>query len=208
MAIQEIYNCIIELNMEPMADLVRGELDAGAPASGILREGMIAALDEVGNRFAEGKMYIPEMLFAAQVFNAGLEVLKPHLVADDTRSAGTVVIGTVKGDLHDIGKNLVTMMLEGGGFKVIDLGVDVETSAFLEAAKADQADILALSALLTTTMPAMKETVAKCKGEEPGIRIMVGGAPVSHAYAKEIGADGYADDAPGAVRMARQLLGG
>ncbi|MEW6263223.1 MAG: corrinoid protein [Thermodesulfobacteriota bacterium] len=206
MAIMDIYKCILELNIEPIADLVRKELEAGRPASTILQEGMIAALDEVGNRFAAGEMFVPEMLFAAKVFNTGLDVLKPRLAASDAKPAGTVVIGTVKGDLHDIGKNLVAMMLEGGGFRVIDLGVDIDTEKFIKAVKENQAQILALSALLTTTMPAMKSTILDCRQKGLKMKFMVGGAPVSQGYAEEIGADGYAADAPGAVQLARQLL--
>jgi 5-methyltetrahydrofolate--homocysteine methyltransferase len=152
-------------------------------------------------------MFLPEMLAAAQAMRAGLEVIKPLLSEADAQAAGIVVIGTVKGDLHDIGKDLVGMMLEGAGYRVIDLGVDVHTEAFLRAVEENTTHIVALSALLTTTMPAMRETISILKQRKVRAKIIVGGAPVTQSFADQIGADGYADDAPGAVALVRRLLG-
>ncbi|MGD8386755.1 MAG: corrinoid protein [Desulfobacteraceae bacterium] len=208
MAIQDIYQSVLEFQAKDMAGLVQQELDAGTEITEILNSGLIAALDEVGERFSRGELFIPEMLQAAQIAQTGLDVLKPLLTESDTRSAGTVVIGTVKGDLHDIGKSLVKMMLKGAGFQVVDLGVDVSTEAFVQAVEENQADILALSALLTTTMPAMQETVARFRENGFSVKIMVGGAPITEEYAEKIGADGYAGDASQAVPLARRLLAG
>jgi 5-methyltetrahydrofolate--homocysteine methyltransferase len=208
MAIQDIYQSVLEFQAKDMAGLVQQELDAGTEITEILNSGLIAALDEVGERFSRGELFIPEMLQAAQIAQTGLDVLKPLLTESDTRSAGTVVIGTVKGDLHDIGKSLVRMMLKGAGFQVVDLGVDVSTEAFVQAVEENQADILALSALLTTTMPAMQETVARFRENGFSVKIMVGGAPITEEYAEKIGADGYAGDASQAVPLARRLLAG
>jgi 5-methyltetrahydrofolate--homocysteine methyltransferase len=208
MAIQDIYQSVLEFQAKDMAVLVQQELDAGTEITEILNSGLIAALDEVGERFSRGELFIPEMLQAAQIAQTGLDVLKPLLTESDTRSAGTVVIGTVKGDLHDIGKSLVKMMLKGAGFQVVDLGVDVSTEAFVQAVEENQADILALSALLTTTMPAMQETVARFRENGFSVKIMVGGAPITEEYAEKIGADGYAGDASQAVPLARRLLAG
>jgi 5-methyltetrahydrofolate--homocysteine methyltransferase len=162
-------------------------------------------MDAVGKAFSEGELYVPEMLMAAQTMKAGLEILKPKLGGSGAASAGVIVMGTVKGDLHDIGKNLVGMMLEGGGFEVHDLGVDVEAKTFVEAVKQHNASIVGLSALLTTTMPAMEETVAALKEAGLNIKVMIGGAPVTQAYADKIGASGYSEDAPSAVELARKL---
>jgi len=163
-------------------------------------------MDEVGRRFSEGDLFVPEMLRAAKTMQSGLEVLKPHLIQTDSQNKGIVVFGTVQGDMHDVGKNLVTMMLGGGGFKVVDVGVDVETRKFIDAVKEHNAKVVGLSALLTTTMPAMGETLAALKEEFPDIKVMVGGAPVTQSFAGNIGADGYADDAAGAVTLTRKLM--
>jgi len=164
-------------------------------------------MDEVGQKFSEGILFVPEMLMAAQAMKAGLAILKPHLTEEMSHSKGTVVIGTVKGDLHDIGKNLVAMMMEGAGLTVVDLGVDVEAEKFVEAAKDNQADVVALSALLTTTMPSMETTIKAIKEAGLSVKSIIGGAPVTEAYAKQIGADGHSDDAPGAVDLVRRLVG-
>ena len=208
MAIQDIYQAVLQFQAKDMAGLVQRELDGGTEITEILNSGLIAALDEVGERFSRGDLFIPEMLQAAQIAQTGLDVLKPLLTESDTRSAGTVVIGTVKGDLHDIGKSLVKMMLKGAGFQVVDLGVDVATEAFVQAVEENHADILALSALLTTTMPAMQETVARFRQNGFSVKIMVGGAPITEEYAEKIGADGYAGDASQAVPLARRLVAG
>ena len=206
MALQDIYQSIIGLDKDSVAGLVQKELDQGTDVSVILKEGLIAALDEVGERFSSGEMFLPELLKAAQVMKVGLEVIRPLLSEAETYAAGTVVIGTVKGDMHDIGKDLVAMMLEGSGFKVINLGVDVATEDFMKAIKENSPDIIGLSALLTTTIPAMKETVAAFRKAGIKAKVIVGGAPVSQSFADEIGADGYTDDAPEAVVLARSLV--
>jgi 5-methyltetrahydrofolate--homocysteine methyltransferase len=205
MAINDIYEAVLRFDKNGVASGVRSELDAGTDISSLLNRGLIAALDEVGERFSRGELFIPEMLQAAQAAQQGLDILKPLLAETDSRSAGTVVIGTVKGDLHDIGKSLVKMMLKGAGFQVVDLGVDVPVDRFVQAVEENRADILALSALLTTTMPAMGETVAAFRGNGSRVKVMVGGAPVTESFAERIGADGYAGDASQAVSLARRL---
>ena len=207
MALQEIYKAVLDFDKENIADLVKKELKGGAQVSVILKEGLIAPLDEVGQRFSAGDMFLPEMLAAAQTMRTGMEVIRPLLTGADAKPAGTVVIGTVQGDLHDIGKDLVAMMVEGAGFRVFNLGVDVPTEAFLRAIDEKDPDILALSALLTTTMPAMRETVSLFRKRKIRAKIIVGGAPVTQSFADQIGADGYSDDAPGAVTLVRKLLG-
>ena len=160
MSIQEIFNAVSEYDKIRVTEVVKAEIDNGTPISTILNNGLIAPLDEVGRKFSEGEFFVPEMLRAAHAVKAGLEILRPLMEKYDTQPMGTVVIGTVKGDLHDIGKNLLTMMLEGGGFKVIDLGVDVEIEKFITAVEENDAQIVGMSALLTTTMPNMKDSVA------------------------------------------------
>ncbi len=206
MAIQDIFQAVVDLEEDDIAGLVEQELQAGTHVSLILQDGLIGAMDKVGMLFSEGEIFVPEMLMAAQTMKIGLEIIKPKLGENETAQVATIVIGTVKGDLHDIGKNLVGMMLEGGGFEVHDLGVDVDPKRFVEALKERRASLLGLSALLTTTMPAMAETVAAVK--EAGlsqVKIMIGGAPVTADYAEKIGADGFSADAPGAVELARAL---
>ena len=206
MAIKDVYQAVLDFEEDSIAGLIEKELAAGTDVNQLLQDGLIGAMDAVGKAFSEGELFVPEMLMAAQTMKAGLEVLKPKLGGAGAASAGTIVIGTVKGDLHDIGKNLVGMMLEGGGFEVHDLGVDVEAKTFVEAVKKHNATILGLSALLTTTMPAMEETVAAIKEAGLGnVKVMIGGAPVTQAYADKIGASGYSEDAPSAVELARRL---
>jgi 5-methyltetrahydrofolate--homocysteine methyltransferase len=204
----DVYQAVIAFKQEDVVAWIKNEIETGTSVENLLNDGLIAAMDEVGRRFSEGEFFIPEMLQSAKAMKAGLEILKPHLVSGDSVSRGTVVIGTVKGDLHDIGKNLVAIMLEGGGFNVVDLGVDVGTEKFITAAKENGANIVALSALLTTTMPAMKDAVKAVKQAGLSVATMVGGAPVTQAFAEKIGADGYSEDGPGAVEMARRLMGG
>lgn len=186
---------------------VREALLAQMPAEQILKDGLVAAMTEVGRLFEEGEFFVPEMLVSARAMQAGLALLKPHLTAAGAPMAGKVLTGTVKGDLHDIGKNLVGMMLEGAGFEIIDLGTDVTPEKFLAAVQAHTPELLAMSALLTTTMPSMSNTIRAL--EEAGIRdrvkIMVGGAPLTADFAKSIGADGYSPDASSAVRLAKSL---
>ena len=208
MAMKDIYEAIVNLNDAEIVARVQAELDSGTPVTSILQEGLIAALDEVGHRFSEGDMFVPEMLKAAQVMKEGLEVIKPYLAESEMPSSGTVVLGTVKGDLHDIGKNLVAMMMEGAGFKVVDLGVDIPGDAFVKAAGDHQADVIGLSALLTTTMPAMEETVGLLRQAGVSAKIMVGGAPLTKGFAEKIGADAYGEDAPSSARIAKDCLGG
>jgi 5-methyltetrahydrofolate--homocysteine methyltransferase len=182
-------------------------LDEGIPAEVLLQDGLIAAMREVGQLFEDGEIYVPEMLVAARAMNATVAVLKPRLIEHAVQSSGTVAIGTVEGDLHDIGKNLVAMMLKGSGFEVVDLGTDVPPERFIDAIRAG-ADVVAMSALLTTTMTSMKDVVEAIgtAGLRDKVRIIVGGAPITARYAAEIGADGYAPDASKAVRKVRELL--
>jgi 5-methyltetrahydrofolate--homocysteine methyltransferase len=174
----------------------------------ILNEALISAMAEVGERFEKGEFFVPEMLIAARAMQRGLSILKPYLQQIDLVSEGKVAIGTVKGDLHDIGKNLVSMMLEGAGFEILDLGTDVPSEKFIEAVNENEVDVVAMSALLTTTMPQMRTVISAL--DEVGIRdrvkVIVGGAPVTENYAQEIGADGYAADASRAVKLTKSLL--
>ncbi len=206
MTTQEICTAILTFDEAMVKAKVQAELDAGTDTQTILDVGLINAMDEVGERFSTGDLFIPEMLKAAQVMKAGLDIIRPLLTAGQSRSKGTVIIGTVKGDQHDIGKNLVAMMLEGAGFNIVDLGVDVDSEAFVSTAVEKNADVIALSALLTTTMPAMEQTVKAAKETQLTVKTIVGGAPVSQAFADQIGADGYSADAPGTVKLIKQLV--
>jgi 5-methyltetrahydrofolate--homocysteine methyltransferase len=187
---------------------VKEALAGGVSAKDILDEGLIAGMDVVGQRMETGEMFIPEVLMSATVMAAAVEILKPDLAAAGVKATGKVLFGTVKGDLHDIGKNLVILMLESAGFEVIDLGVDVSPERFIQALEEHQPDILALSALLTTTMGKISSTIeaVKAAGTREKIRIMIGGAPVSQKFADEVGADGYAPDAGSAARLAKSLV--
>jgi 5-methyltetrahydrofolate--homocysteine methyltransferase len=207
MEAKAIIDAVLDFDQEKTAQLVRAHLDQGEDALKILDQALIAAMDEVGRQFSAGDFFVPEMLMAAEAMHAGLEVLGPHLARSDITAKGTIVIGTVKGDNHDIGKNLVAMMLECAGYRVIDLGVDVSKGKFLAAAKKYQAHIVALSALLTTTLAEMEAVVAdvRAKGGS-SLKTLVGGAPVTASFAAEIGADGYSPDAAGAVSVARSLI--
>jgi len=207
MATQEIFNAVLAFQIEEVKTLTQKELDAGTDLSSILNDGLISAMDHVGEKFSAGDLFVPEMLRAAKAMKGGLEVLKPHLSGDVAQYKGTMVIGTVKGDLHDIGKNLVAMMVEGAGFEVVDLGIDVESEKFVQAASEKKADVIALSALLTTTMPAMEATVKAVREAGLSTKTIIGGAPVTQSFANEIGADGYSADAPGAVRMVKEMKG-
>jgi 5-methyltetrahydrofolate--homocysteine methyltransferase len=207
--LQKIASNLYEGEDEEVAALVQQALDQGMDAHEILHGGLIASMDEVGRDFKADILYMPEVLIAARAMHAGMDVLRPLLAESDMTGAGKYLIGTVEGDLHDIGKNLVRMMLEGAGFETVDLGKDVKAEAFVAAVREHQPKILGLSALLTTTMPAMKDTIEAL--EEAGLRgsvkIMVGGAPVTASFAEEIGADAYAPDAATAVDVARDLVG-
>ncbi|BBO82861.1 corrinoid protein [Desulfosarcina ovata] len=187
--------------------LVQEALDEGSAAGDILQI-MVDAMGVVGERFSSGEIFVPEMLMAAKAMSKGVEVLKPHMAGDSSTNLGTCIIGTVKGDLHDIGKNLVAMMVESAGFTLVDLGVDVSTEKFIDAVKTNEnVTLVACSGLLTTTMPAMKDTVAALKSSGlNGFKVIVGGAPVTEQFASEIGADGYAQDAGSAAVKAKQLV--
>lgn len=206
MSVKKIFDAIIDFDEDAVVELVKQEVANGTDVTEILNEGLIGAMDEVGKRFSAGDLFVPEMLMAAQTMKAGLDELKPHLSIGATGAKGTVIIGTVKGDLHDIGKNLVTMMMEGSGFEVFDIGMDVDTEKFLAAAKEKNAGIIAMSALLTTTMPAMEDVVKAISERGLRLKTMVGGAPVTAAFAQKIGADAYCEDAPAAVESAKRLL--
>ncbi len=203
-----IFNGILEGDREAVKTEVQAALAQGLAPEQILNQGMIAAMAEVGRLFEEGEYFVPEMLIAARAMQEGLALLKPHLVAAHVASPGKVAAGTVQGDLHDIGKNLVCMMLEGAGFEIVDLGTDVPAERFVAAAQ-EGATIVALSALLTTTMPAMKTTLEalQAAGLRDKVKVMVGGAPVTESFARQIGADGYAPDASRAVAVAKALVG-
>lgn len=192
-----------------VADLVRQALSQGLAPDNILSNGLISGMDDVGRDFKAGDLFVPEVLIAARAMAAGMDVLRPLLADSDIKSAGKYVIGTVKGDLHDIGKNLVRMMLEGAGFETIDLGTDVDSNAFVNAVREHKPQLLGMSALLTTTMTQMKTTIDALEeaGLRSSVKIMIGGAPVTAAYAKQIGADAYAADAASAVDVARELAG-
>ena len=206
--LQNIYDGILDGDRETVKTNVHQALEANLKPEAILQEAMIAAMSEVGNRFEAGEYFVPEMLIAARAMKEGLAILKPHLREANVKPAGRVAAGTVKGDLHDIGKNLVCMMLEGAGFEILDLGTDVSPEKFVEAARSGGANLIAMSALLTTTMGSMKTTIEalQAAGLRENVKVMVGGAPVTDSYAASIGADGYAPDASRAVALAKSLV--
>jgi len=205
---QDLANSIITGDNVKSREIAQKLVDEGVSAVEILNNGLIPGMDVVGKRFKANEIYIPEVLVAARAMHAAMDVIKPLLIESDTPTRGTVVIGTVQGDLHDIGKNLVAMMLEGGGFSVIDIGVDVSAEKFVEQAKKNSADIIGLSALLTTTMTGMKEVIEMFRTDDivKDVKIIIGGAPLTQEYADSIGADGYAPDAASAVDLAIDLL--
>jgi 5-methyltetrahydrofolate--homocysteine methyltransferase len=207
MEAKAIIDAVLDFDQEKTAQLIRAYLDQGVDALAILDQALISAMDEVGRQFSAGVFFVPEMLMAAEAMRAGLEVIRPHLARSDIKAKGTIIIGTVKGDVHDIGKNLVIMMLECAGYNVIDLGVDVSRDKFLAAAKKYHAHIVAISALLSTTLAEMEAVVADVRTKSGGsLKTLVGGAPVTASFAAEIGADGYSPDAAGAVSMVRSLI--
>ena len=207
--LESIYNAVLDGDAAAAKSGVQAALGAGVPAETILKEGLIAAMTEVGRLFEANEYFVPEMLVAARAMQQGLGILKPQLAEGGATPMGKVVVGTVKGDLHDIGKNLVAMMLEGSGFEVIDLGTDVSPDKFVNAVKANKPNAIGMSALLTTTMPSMSTTVKALEeaGLRESVKVMVGGAPVTRDWVTTIGADGYSEDAIGAVMLAKQLLG-
>ncbi len=210
MAVEDIFDAVLAYQDDEIGALTQAEIDAGTDVRMILDDGLIAALDLVGEKFSMGTLFVPEMLLAADAVQAGLEVLRPLLVDTGFQPIGTVVLGTVKGDLHDIGKNLVGMMLEGAGFRVIDLGTDVDPARFIDVAQENEADLIAVSGLLTTSMPEIERAVAAVhdanRSRNLNVKVMVGGPPVNQLFADRIGADGYGLDAPAAVERARQLV--
>jgi 5-methyltetrahydrofolate--homocysteine methyltransferase len=200
---------LIAGKVDEVSRLTKEALEGSLSPQDILEQGLLAGMDVVGQRFKANEMFIPEVLRCAKCMHGAMEILRPLLVESGVKTAGTLVIGTVKGDLHDIGKNLVGMMFEGAGFKVIDLGIDQEPQAFVDALKDHKAELFGMSALLTTTMPKMGETINAIKeaGIRDQVKIMVGGAPVTAEFAKEIGADAYASNAASAVDKGKELLG-
>lgn len=209
-SIQEVYDLVVRGKARLIEAAVSAALEEGCDPSKLLNEGMIAAMDEVGEKFKNGEIFVPEMLVAAKAMKKGVELLKPHLATGEAGAAGKVVIGTVAGDLHDIGKNLVIMMLESAGFEVIDLGVDVPHEKFIETVEANpDTKIVCCSALLTTTMPALRDAVALLNAApfRSNIKVMVGGAPITQAFADEIGADAYTEDAASCAQKAKEFVG-
>ncbi|MBW2432552.1 MAG: corrinoid protein [Deltaproteobacteria bacterium] len=209
----ELFGKMAELliagKVDEVSSLTKEAVDGGLSPQDILEQGLLAGMDVVGQRFKANEMFIPEVLRCAKCMHGAMEILRPLLVESGVKTAGTLVIGTVKGDLHDIGKNLVGMMFEGAGFKVIDLGIDKDPQAFVDALKEHKAELFGMSALLTTTMPKMGETINAIKeaGIRDQVKIMIGGAPVTAEFAKEIGADAYASNAASAVDKGKELLG-
>jgi 5-methyltetrahydrofolate--homocysteine methyltransferase len=207
-SLQTIYESVISGEKANVEARVQEALEANIRAEEILNRALIAGMEEVGNRFERGEFYVPEMLIAARAMQAGLSIIKPYLVEQDVKARGKVVIGTVQGDLHDIGKNLVAMMLEGAGFEIIDLGTDVSPDAFVAAVREHDPEIVGMSALLTTTMQNMNSTLEALveSGVRGRVKAIVGGAPLTQAFAQEIGADAFAPDASSAVRVAKTLV--
>jgi len=207
--LEKMAESLIAGKVDEVTDLTQEALDANISSKDILEKGLLAGMDVVGKRFKANDMFIPEVLRCAKCMHGAMGILRPLLAETGVETAGTFVIGTVKGDLHDIGKNLVGMMFEGAGFQVVDLGIDLEPSAFVEAIKQHKASLFGMSALLTTTMPKMAETINAIKeaGIRDQVKIMIGGAPVTAEFAKEIGADAYGSNAASAVDKGKELLG-
>ncbi|OGS24562.1 MAG: methyltransferase [Elusimicrobia bacterium RIFOXYB2_FULL_48_7] len=204
-----IAECLIKGQAPKVKEMVQAAVNEGVPAQQILSEGLIAGMNVVGTKFKANEFYIPEVLIAARAMHAGMAILKPLLAKAGSKAATVFAIGTVKGDLHDIGKNLVAMMMEGAGYDVVDVGIDAPPEKFIEIIKEKKPAVLGLSALLTTTMPAMKSTIdaIKAAGLKDSVKVIIGGAPITQSYADEIGADGYAADAASAVDIAKKLIG-
>ncbi len=204
--LQALGDAIIKGDQKTAVDITKQAIDEGMPPATILADGLIAGMNVIGVRFKANEVYIPEVLIAARAMKMAMEILEPKLVEAGVKPLGKAMVGTVQGDLHDIGKNLVVMMLKGAGFEVVDAGVDVTPDVFVEKAKESGVQVVGLSALLTTTMPAMEKTIQAIKDAGLSVKTMVGGAPVTQAYADKIGADGYAADAASAVDIAKTLL--
>lgn len=207
--LKDIAENLIKGKAPIVKELTQKAVNEGIPVERILNDGLIGGMSVIGERFKKNEVYVPEVLIAARAMHAGMDILKPLLAKAGIEPIGTVVLGTVKGDLHDIGKNLVGMMLEGAGFKVVDIGIDAAAEKFVEAAKRENAKVIAMSALLTTTMPMMKDVIGAVDkaGLKGKVKTMVGGAPVTQSYADEIGADGFGNDAATAATKAKELMG-
>jgi 5-methyltetrahydrofolate--homocysteine methyltransferase len=205
--LKEIFEAVGAGQVEKAPALVQKAMNEGISVDEILKKGLIAAMDLVGERFGEGEMFIPQVLWAAKAMQASMDLLRPHLSSFDSERMGKVIIGTAQGDIHDIGKNLVAIMLEGAGFEVIDLGVDVEAERFVKQAAENKADVIAISALLTTTMQSMSDVVSSLKEKGlSSVKVIIGGAPVDQAFCDEIGADAYGVDAMDGVRRINELI--
>jgi len=204
--LKALADAVIKGDQATAVSVTQSALSEGTAPKAILDQGLIAGMDVVGDRFKKNEIYIPEVLIAARAMKMAMEVLEPELVKAGVEPIGKLVIGTVQGDLHDIGKNLVAMMLKGAGFEVIDLGVDVSSENFVEQAKSNGAQLIGISALLTTTMPGMESTLKAVRDSSLAVKVMIGGAPVTSGYAEKIGADGYAPDAASAVDLAKKLI--
>ena len=204
--LKALADAVINGDQNKALEITKAAIEEGTAAKDVLDNGLIAGMDVVGDRFKKNEIYIPEVLISARAMKMAMEVLEPELVKAGVEPVGKLLIGTVQGDLHDIGKNLVAMMLKGAGFEVIDLGVDVEPEQFVEQVKAAKAQIIGISALLTTTMPGMEKTIKALKDAGIPAKVMIGGAPVTKDYADRIGADGYAPDAASAVDLAKSLV--
>ena len=204
--LQSIADALIKGDRNTVVELTQKAIDDGISPADILKNGLIGGMNIIGVRFKNNEVYVPEVLIAARAMHGGLGILEPHLKASGVEPLAVVVLGTVKGDLHDIGKNLVGMMLQGGGLEVVDIGIDVPAEKFIAAVQESGAKIVAMSALLTTTMPQMPEVIKAIKEAGLTVKIMIGGAPVTQSYADEIGADGYAPDAASAVDKALELV--
>ncbi len=204
--LKALADAIIKGDQNSAVEITKSALGEGVEAEKVLNEGLIAGMDIIGGRFKKNEVYIPEVLIAARAMKMAMEILEPELAKAGVEPIGRLVIGTVQGDLHDIGKNLVAMMLKGAGFEVIDLGVDITVEKFVEQAKASGANLIGMSALLTTTMPGMEKAVKALKEAGISAKIMIGGAPVTQGYADKIGADGYSADAASAVDLAKSLV--
>jgi 5-methyltetrahydrofolate--homocysteine methyltransferase len=206
--LETIKGMVVDGKFKDIEEQVQRAVDTGTDLNRLINDALISAMDIVGKRFADGEIYVPEMLVSAKTMKLGLNIIKPLLQSGETENRGTIVMGTVKGDLHDIGKNLVTMMMEGAGFKIIDLGVDVKIENLVETLRNEKADILGLSALLTTTMPEMQNVieVLQAEGLRDQVKVIVGGAPIDQGFADKIGADGFGKDAVEAVQLARRLM--
>jgi 5-methyltetrahydrofolate--homocysteine methyltransferase len=204
--LKALADAVIKGNQSAAVEITKAALKEGTPAKSVLNDGLIAGMDVIGARFKKNEVYIPEVLIAARAMKMAMEFLEPELVKAGVKPIGKCLIGTVQGDLHDIGKNLVAMMLKGAGFEVIDLGVDVNPEKFVEQVKAQGVQVVGMSALLTTTMPGMEKAIKAIKEAGVSAKIMIGGAPVTQGYADKIGADGYAADAASAVDIAKSLV--